>query len=126
MTVRAGSGLQPVDELMLWGLLGATLSRPDPQPVLLATPYWLLSHLGLETVGSQYAELKDSLLRLALTSYEKTGFWNPLKAEHEHVAFQFLSLLMPTVDGLGREQNGHQEPPKHPRKRVRFRGGSTS
>src|SRR5437016_7103591 len=38
VTVRAASGLQPNDELMLWGLLGATLSRKDAEPVLLATP----------------------------------------------------------------------------------------
>src|SRR5438034_364997 len=61
VTVRAPSGLQPFDEFILWGLLGATLSRHDAEPMLLATPYWMLRHLGLETGGSQYAELRESL-----------------------------------------------------------------
>src|SRR5437660_9566260 len=38
VTVRAASGLQPIDELILWGLLGATFGRLDAEPVLLATP----------------------------------------------------------------------------------------
>jgi hypothetical protein len=99
--VRTPSGLQPLDELVLWGLLGATLDRHDAEPVLLATPYWILQHLGLETGGSQYAELRDSILRLAYTSYQNTGFYNPETKEHDHAAFQFLSVLFPTVGGVG-------------------------
>src|SRR3954471_19778561 len=53
VTVRSPLGLQSVDEYLLWGLLGATLSRPDPEPTLLATPFWMLRHLGLATGGSQ-------------------------------------------------------------------------
>ena len=92
MTVRAAAGLQPADELILWGLLGATLRRQDAEPVLLATPYWMLRHLGLDTGGSQYVELRESLLRLALTSYQNTAFYNPETGEREYVAFQFLSM----------------------------------
>src|SRR5437879_1993283 len=33
VTVRAALGMQPIDELVLWGLLGATLSWKDPDPV---------------------------------------------------------------------------------------------
>jgi hypothetical protein len=102
VTVRAASGLQPVDELVLWGLLGATLARRDADPMLLATPYWMLRHLGLETGGSQYAELRESLLRLAFTSYQNDGFYNPESQEHEFAAFQFLSILLPTVGGVGK------------------------
>ena len=102
ITVRAPSGLQPVDELILWGLLGATLNRRDAEPVLLATPYWMLRHLGLDTGGSQYAELRESLLRLAFTSYENDAFYNPESKEHEYAAFQFLSVLLPTVGGVGK------------------------
>lgn len=101
VTVRAPSGLQPVDELILWGLLGAALTRPDADPVLLATPYWMLRHLGLETGGSQYTQLRESLLRLAFTSYQNDGFYNPETHEHEYAAFQFLSILLPTVGGVG-------------------------
>jgi len=101
VTVRAAAGLQPTDEYILWGLLGATISRQDAEPVLLATPYWMLRHLGLDTGGVQYAQLKESLLRLALTSYQNTGFYNPDTREHEYAAFQFLSMLLPTVGGVG-------------------------
>src|SRR5437667_9901810 len=34
VTVRAALGLQPIDEYVLWGLLGATLSWQDPDSVL--------------------------------------------------------------------------------------------
>lgn len=101
VTVRAPSGLQPVDELILWGLLGATLSFREADPVLLATPYWMLRHLGLETGGSQYVELRESLLRLAFTSYQNDSFYNPETKEREVAAFQFLSVLLPTVGGVG-------------------------
>jgi len=59
-------------------------SWKDADPVLLATPYWMLRHLGLETGGSQYAELRESLLRLALTSYQNDAFFNPETHEHEY------------------------------------------
>jgi hypothetical protein len=101
VTVRSGLGLKDFDEFVLWGLLGATLQRRDDDPVLMATPYWMLQHLGLDTGGSQYAELRQSLQRLANVSYENTAFYNPLSKEHEFAAFQFLSFLLPTVGGLG-------------------------
>ncbi len=101
VTVRAAMGLEQFDELVLWGLLGCTLSYKDADPILLATPYWILRHLGLKTGGSQYAELRDSLVRLAVTSYQNTGFFNPETKEHEYAAFQFLSILLPTVGGRG-------------------------
>ena len=100
--VRAPAGLQPVDELILWGLLGATLNRRDAEPMLLATPYWMLRQLGLDTGGSQYAELRESLLRIAFASYENDAFYNPESKEHEYAAFQFLSILLPTVGGAGK------------------------
>src|SRR5258707_1568948 len=34
VTVRSPMGLQTFDEYLLWGLLGATLVRRDPDPVL--------------------------------------------------------------------------------------------
>jgi hypothetical protein len=101
VTVRAGLGLQPTDELILWALLGATLSRANADPVLLATPYWMLRRMGLDTGGYQYGQLRDALLRLAVTSYQNTGFYNPESREHEYAAFQFLSILLPTVGGAG-------------------------
>ena len=102
VTVRSAMGLQPVDEYVLWGLLGTTLRRSNSEPLLLATPYWMLQQLGMDTGGSQYSVLRESLLRLSTTSYQNTGFYNPETQEHEYVAFQFLSMLLPTVGGAGR------------------------
>ena len=99
--VRSTLGLQNFDEFVLWGLLGATLSRPDAGAMLLATPYWMLRHLGLDTGGSQYAMLRESLVRLTAASYQNTGFYNPETREREFAAFQFLSILLPTVGGAG-------------------------
>lgn len=101
VTVRSALGLQPIDEYVLWGLLGATLSKADADAVLLATPYWMLKTLDLATGGHQYGELRGSLLRLATTSYQNTAFFNPQTQEHEDVALQFLSFLLPTVNGKG-------------------------
>lgn len=101
VTVRSAIGLQSVDEYILWGLLGATLSHPNPEPTLMATPHWMLKQLGMSIGGSQYAELRDALLRLCTTSYQNTGFYNPETQVHEWVAFQFLSILLPTVGDVG-------------------------
>jgi len=103
VTVRSALGLQTIDEYVLWGLLGASLDRrEDADGVLIAQPRWMLKRLGLRTGGSQYAELRESLLRLSTASYQNTAFYNPETQEHEYVSFQFLSFLLPTVGGLGR------------------------
>jgi hypothetical protein len=99
--VRSAIGLQNIDEFVLWGLLGGTLSRPNADATLLATPYWMLRHLGLDTGGSQYAMLRESLVRLTTASYQNTGFYNPETREREYAAFQFLSIFLPTVGGVG-------------------------
>lgn len=103
VTVRSALGLQTIDEYVLWGLLGASLDRrEDTDGVLIANPRWMLKRLGLRNGGSQYAELRASLLRLSTASYQNTGFYNPETQEHESVSFQFLSFLLPTLGGLGR------------------------
>ncbi len=102
VTVRSALGLQPIDEYVLWGLLGASLDRnDDADGTLVATPHWMLKHLSLRTGGSQYAELRESLLRLSTASYQNTAFYNPETQTHEYASFQFLSFLLPTVGGLG-------------------------
>jgi hypothetical protein len=102
VTVRSALGLQPIDEYVLWGLLGASLDRhEDTDATLVATPHWMLKRLALRTGGSQYAELRDSLLRLSTASYQNTAFYNPETQAHEYASFQFLSFLLPTVGGLG-------------------------
>jgi len=101
VTVRAPLVLEPFDELVLWGLLGATLNRFDGGSTLLATPYWMLNHLHMDTGGSQYAQLRESLTRIAISSYVNDAFYNPESKEREQAAFQFLSFLLPTVGGRG-------------------------
>lgn len=101
VTVRAPLGLQPFDELVLWGLLGATLQRFTDCSTLLATPYWMLKQLRSPIGGFAYDQLQQSLLRLAVASYHNTAFYNPETKEREQVAFQFLSFLLPTVGGVG-------------------------
>ena len=99
--VRSTLGLQNFDEFVQGGLLGATLSRLNAEAMLLAIPYWMLKHLGLDTGGSQYVMLKESLVRLVSASYQNTGFYNPETREREFAAFHFLSILLPTVGGVG-------------------------
>ena len=43
VSVYAPGGLQSIDEYILWGLLGLSLTRQQPEPALLATPYWLMA-----------------------------------------------------------------------------------
>lgn len=96
VTVYAPRGLQAIDEYILWGLLGTSLSRQKPEPTLLATPYWLMKRLGMDTGGFQYDQLRASLERLALVAYQNTAFYNPVTQQHERVTFHFFSSYLPT------------------------------
>jgi hypothetical protein len=96
VSVYAPKGLQSIDEYILWGLLGTCLSRQQPEPTLLATPYWIMKRLGLATGGAQYDQLRASLERLALAAYQNTAFYNPVTQQHERVALHFFSSYLPT------------------------------
>lgn len=96
VSVYAPLGLQSIDEYILWGLLGLCLSRHKPEPTLLATPYWIMKRLGMDTGGSQYDQLRTSLERLALVAYQNTAFYNPITQTHERVALHFFSSYLPT------------------------------
>ena len=98
VSVYAPLGLESVDEYILWGLLGLSLSHKHPDPTLLATPYWIIKKLGMSVGGSQYAQLRASLERLALVAYQNTAFYNPVTQEHERVTFHFFSCFLPTRD----------------------------
>ena len=93
--VKADRGLQPSDEYYLCGMLFLVLHEPQTQRRLLATPYWLLQHLGLATGGRQYQACRDSLERLAGVTYFCDAFYNPLKKCHERASFHFLNLFLP-------------------------------
>jgi len=96
VTVYAPLGVQPVDEYVLWGLLGVSLSRKPADRTLLMTPYWLMKRLGLATGGSQYEQLRKSLERLAAIAYQNTAFYNPVTQQHERVTLHFFSTYLPT------------------------------
>lgn len=96
VSVYAPLGLQSIDEYVLWGLLAICLSRKPSEPALLATPYWMLKRLGMETGGFQYDQLRASLERLALIAYQNTAFYNPVSQRHERVTFHFFSSFLPT------------------------------
>lgn len=99
VSVYAPLGLQTIDEYVLWGLLGLTLARKQPEPTLLATPYWMIQKLGMAIGGFQYDQLRASLERLALVAYQNTAFYNPVTQEHERVTFHFFSSFLPTRGG---------------------------
>lgn len=96
VSVYAPLGLQTIDEYVLWGLLGLSLSRIKPAPVLLATPYWIIKKLGLAMGGIQYDRLRASLERLAVVAYQNTAFYNPVTQQHERVTLHFFSSFLPT------------------------------
>jgi len=96
VTVYAPLGLQSVDEYILWGLLGISLSRKPADRTLLASPYWLLKRLGIACGGSQYEQLRMSLERLAIVAYQNTAFYNPVTQQHERVTLHFFSTFLPT------------------------------
>lgn len=96
VTVYAPLGLQSIDEFILWGLLAASLTRSDSDRTLLATPYWLMKRLGMDTGGFQYDQFRASLERLALVAYQNTAFYNPVTQQHERVTLHFFSTYLPT------------------------------
>jgi hypothetical protein len=51
VTTYSPEGLQSIDKYLLWGLLGLSLDRPQPESTLLATPYWIIKQLGMSMGG---------------------------------------------------------------------------
>ena len=96
VSVHAPLGLQSIDEYILWGLLGTSLSHKQNDHTLLATPYWIMKKLGMETGGSQYDQLRAALERLSTVAYQNTAFYNPVTQQHERVTFHFFSSYLPT------------------------------
>ena len=96
VNVYAPLGLQSIDEYVLYGLLGISLSRQTVDSTLLATPYWLIKRLGMAIGGFQYDQLRASLERLSSVAYQNTAFYNPVTQQHERVTFHFFSSFLPT------------------------------
>lgn len=96
VSVYAPHGLQSNDEYVLWGLLGTCLSHKQPEPTLLATPYWIIKRLEMSMGGFQYDQLRASLERLAAVAYQNTAFYNPVTQQHERITLHFFSSFLPT------------------------------
>ena len=96
VSVYAPLGLQSIDEYVLWGLLGMSLSRKESESTLMATPYWIIQKLGMAIGGFQYDQLRASLERLAAVAYQNTAFYNPVTQQHERVTLHFFSSYLPT------------------------------
>jgi len=93
-------GLSAHDELFLWGLLSVTLSQPEVESELHATPHYFLRQLGLidqyaRRGGRQYQQFMDSLARLSAIVYQNDRFYDPIRSEHRQVSFGFLSYSLP-------------------------------
>lgn len=93
-------GLSASDELYLWGLLALSLQPQEPMAEIVATPHWILRQLGVINQGSkrggrQYKQFADALRRLSVVNYLSDGFYDPVRAEHRRVSFQFFSYSLP-------------------------------
>ncbi len=86
--------LKPNDDYILWSLLSLTLEHSDNH-ILTATPYWLLTHLGMFTGGMQYHVLRSAVERLSQLLYRNTGFYNPITQTHERWQFAFFASHLP-------------------------------
>lgn len=111
-TVRvfAPLGLFPGDELYLWGLLALTLSQPEQDSSLDATPHWCLRQLGLIDAGTrrggrQYQQFAAALERLSAVSYLSSACYDPMCGEYRQVSFRFFSYSLPTNPQSNRAWN---------------------
>ncbi len=98
--VFAPLGLTSGDELYLWGLLALTLSQPNSDGCLFATPHWCLRQLGLidsqtRRGGRQYQQFSAAIERLSVVSYLSDACYDPNQAEYRRVSFGFLSYSLP-------------------------------
>ena len=98
--IFAPLGLTSGDEVYLWGLLALTLSQPESDGTLIATPHWCLRQMGLidaETRrgGRQYRQFAAALERLSVVNYLSNACYDPVRAEYRRVSFRFLSYSLP-------------------------------
>lgn len=99
--IFAPLGLTSGDEVYLWGLLALTLSQPESNGTLIATPHWCLRQMGLIDSGSrrggrQYRQFAAALERLSVVNYLSDACYDPARSEYRRVSFRFLSYSLPT------------------------------
>ena len=93
-------GFSPVDELHLWGMLALTLQQPNPEMHFAATPHFILRELGCidsntRRGGKNYRLFRDSIDRIAVTSYRNDSFYDPKRKIHDRYVFGFLKYRAP-------------------------------
>ena len=98
--IFAPLGLSPNDELYLWGLLNLTLSQPNVEGSLTATPHWCLKQMGIIDSGSrrggrQYQQFAQALERLSVVNYLSDACYDATRGEYRKVSFGFLSYSLP-------------------------------
>ena len=98
--IFAPLGLKAADEVYLWGLLSLTLSQPESDGTLTATPHWCLRQLGIIDAGSrrggrQYRQFAAALERLSVVNYLSNACYDPVRGEYRRVSFRFLSYSLP-------------------------------
>lgn len=98
--VFAPLGLSAQDELYLWGLLNLTLSQPEVDSTLTATPHWCLRQMGIIDAGSrrggrQYQQFSEALERLSTVNYLSDACYDANRGEYRKVSFGFLSYSLP-------------------------------
>lgn len=108
--VFAPLGLFPGDELYLWGLLALTLSQPEQDGSLDATPHWCLRQLGLIDAGTrrggrQYRQFFAALERLSAVSYLSSACYDSVRGEYRQVSFRFFSYSLPANPESNRTWN---------------------
>ncbi len=98
--IFAPLGLTYCDEVYLWGLLALTLSQPESDGTLTATPHWCLRQMGIIDAdtrrgGRQYRQFAAALERLSVVNYLSDACYDPARSEYRRVSFRFLSYSLP-------------------------------
>lgn len=93
-------GFSPVDEFHLWGMLALTLQQPKPEMHFSATPHFILRELGCINAasrrgGKNYRLFRESIDRIAVSSYMNDSFYDPKRKIHDRYVFGFLKYRAP-------------------------------
>lgn len=93
-------GFSPIDEFHLWGMLALTMQQPKPETQFAATPHFILRELGCIDAasrrgGKNYRLFRESIDRIAVSSYMNDSFYDPKRKLHDRYVFGFLKYRAP-------------------------------
>ena len=100
VTVRAPWDCRPSTNWCC-GACSAPRSPARAEPVLLATPYWMLRIWASTPAARSTTDCASRSCGWPSRATRTTASTTPRTEEHEYAAFQFLSILLPTVGGVG-------------------------